>query len=174
MWVFARNIPETYAIIAPRGPVKAPEGYGWVDVRGQERGTFSEYAQAGEQLLSQVGRWAALLGLPLSPEVNLMGFSQGSALSYAILLRQPDQIGKTAGLSGFLPRGYQDGLQPGLLAGKQVFVAHGTEDDIVPITQAQEVVQALKSAGAEVSYCEEDVGHKLGAACYNGLKSFFG
>ncbi len=173
MWVFARSIGGNYAIIAPRGPVKAPSGYGWVNLKGSGRGAFDDYAQAGEELLSQVGRWAASLDVPLNPEIDLMGFSQGTALAYSILLRNPTQIGKTAGLSGFLPVGYQKAISPGLLAGKQVFVAHGSQDDTVPLADAQEVVNVLEGAGANVSFCEEDVGHKLGAACYNGLKTFF-
>ncbi len=174
MWVFARNIGGNYAVVAPRGPVDAPNGFGWVNVQGDDRGSFDGYAKAGEELLSQIGRWTALLNLPLDPEVDLMGFSQGAALAYSILLRNPSRIGKTAGLSGFLPHGYQEAVSPGLLAGKQVFVAHGTEDNTVPLAEAQEVVSVLEEAGAQVVYCEEDVGHKLGAACYNGLKSFFG
>jgi hypothetical protein len=31
----------------------------------------------------------------------------------------------------------------------------------------------LERAGAQVTYCEEDVGHKLSAPCFNALKSFF-
>ncbi len=173
MWVFTRDIPANYAIIAPRGPVKAPDGYGWVDVQGMDRGSFAQYTQIGEQLLDQVGRWAAALGLPSKQEINLMGFSQGAAMSYAILLNRSERIGKTAGLSGFLPSGYQSAIRPGLLTGKQVFVAHGTKDETVPLAQAKEVVEELERAGASVSYCEEGVGHKLGAACFNGLLSYF-
>ncbi len=173
MWVFARDIPADYAIIAPRGSIKAPDGYGWVDVQGMERGSFAQYTQTGEQLLGQVGRWAAALGMPSAPEINLMGFSQGAAMSYTILLNHPERIGKTAGLSGFLPSGYQNAVRPGLLTGKQVFVAHGSKDETVPLAQAKEVVEALERAGASVSYCEEGVGHKLGAACFNGLRSYF-
>jgi hypothetical protein len=34
-------------------------------------------------------------------------------------------------------------------------------------------VALLEKAGATVTYCEEDVGHKLSAGCFRGLESYF-
>jgi hypothetical protein len=31
----------------------------------------------------------------------------------------------------------------------------------------------LREAGLDVTYCESDVGHKLGADCLRGLKAWF-
>lgn len=174
MWVFARDIPDGYAILAPRGPVKAPQGYGWVDISdGDPAGEFEAYAAAGEQLLNEVQQWCAYLQIPSSSRLDLMGFSQGAALAYAMAIHSPHRVRKIAGLSGFLPAGARQAIRPGSLAGVQIFVAHGARDEIIPVQQAQEALKVLSQAGADVSYCEEEVGHKLGTACYTGLRGFF-
>jgi predicted esterase len=54
-----------------------------------------------------------------------------------------------------------------------VFVAHGTRDELVPIERGRHTVQTLEQAGAQVTYCEDDVGHKLSAACFRALEAFF-
>jgi phospholipase/carboxylesterase len=50
------------------------------------------------------------------------------------------------------------------LSGKQVFTAHGTDDETVPLPFARAARNDLTRAGAEVAYHEyEGVGHKLNA-----------
>jgi predicted esterase len=46
-------------------------------------------------------------------------------------------------------------------------------DEMVPIGRARRVVKVMKNAGAEVLYCEEDVGHKLSSGCFRGLDEYF-
>jgi phospholipase/carboxylesterase len=104
---------------------------------------------------------------------NVMGFSQGAALGYALALTYPERIDKLAGLSGFFPEPTQGGLLDGTLEGKRVFVAHGLKDEMVPVDKAKQVVEALKHSGAEVIYCEEDVGHKLSSGCFRGMDDYF-
>jgi phospholipase/carboxylesterase len=88
-------------------------------------------------------------------------------------LMYPDKIGKIAGLSGFLPANTENEITTEVLMGKKVFVAHGKLDDMVPIDKARRVVQVLQLAGAEVVYCEDDVGHKLSAGCFRGMDAYF-
>ncbi len=59
------------------------------------------------------------------------------------------------------------------LAGKSCFMAHGTQDELVPVARARQARQTLLEAGAKVTYCEDDVGHKLSASCFRGMGKFF-
>jgi predicted esterase len=52
-------------------------------------------------------------------------------------------------------------------------MAHGTQDALVPVARARQARQILLEAGAQVTYCEDDVGHKLSASCFRGLETFF-
>jgi phospholipase/carboxylesterase len=59
------------------------------------------------------------------------------------------------------------------LKGKPVFVAHGTRDETVTIESARASIEILEQAGAQVTFCEDDVGHKVSAGCLRALKDFF-
>src|SRR5262249_13168837 len=85
----------------------------------------------------------------------------------------PGRIGKVGILAGFVPKGL-DGLASGRpLEGKSFFVAHGTKDEMVPIDRARASIELLEHSGAKVTYCEDEVGHKVSVTCLRSLKNFF-
>jgi phospholipase/carboxylesterase len=59
------------------------------------------------------------------------------------------------------------------LEGKPFFIAHGTKDETVSIQHARESREILERAGAQVTYSEDEVGHKVSANCLRALKEFF-
>ena len=172
MWVFASRLPENTMLLAPRGLYPAPHGgFGWHMHRRDSWPWVDDFKPAIETLLG-------LLNSENYPDADfsqlqLLGFSQGAACAYAMALLYPMLITRLAGLSGFLPEGAAALARNSPLTGKRVFIAHGTQDDLVPVDLAREAVQVLQEAGAQVTYCEDDVGHKLSANCFRGLKDFF-
>jgi phospholipase/carboxylesterase len=172
MWIFTPRLDPRYLILAPRGLYPAPQGgYGWHPHQDASWPRVEDFRPAT----------AALLDL-LSPRnfpnadfsrLNAMGFSQGAALTYTLALENPERVRALAGLAGFLPEDAESLAQSRPLAGKPVFVAHGTRDERVPVERARQAVEFLQQAGALVSYCEEDVGHKLSAACFRAMENFF-
>ena len=80
---------------------------------------------------------------------------------------------KAVVLAGFMPGGVDDLLAQRVLSDKLFFVAHGTQDDLVPLERAQQSIASLKKAGAQVTFCEAEVGHKVSADCLRGLETFF-
>ena len=75
-------------------------------------------------------------------------------------------------LAGFVPSGLEEVIVKRPLKGKSVFVAHGTQDEMVPVDRARASIELLEKAGANVTYCEDEVGHKVSAACLRALESF--
>ena len=172
MWIFTPRLPQNFIIISPRGLFPTPMGgYGWVenDIKGWP--TMSDFNAAMQELMDLIDS----LDFPgiYENRFNILGFSQGAALGYALALTYPERINKLAGLSGFFPEPTQGGLVGGRLRGKRIFVAHGLKDEMVPVEKARRVVEALKYSGAEVIYCEEDVGHKLSSGCFRGMDGYF-
>jgi phospholipase/carboxylesterase len=100
----------------------------------------------------------------------MVGFSQGAAFSYAFALDNPQRVDRLASLAGFLPS-EADHLAP--LSSIPIFVAHGTEDETVPVCMARSARSSLEAAGVKVTYCESETGHKLGANCAKQLRKFF-
>jgi predicted esterase len=84
----------------------------------------------------------------------------------------PEKIRKMGVLSGFAPDGVEEAITPGLLNGKSIFVAHGALDDTVPISMAEHAIGLLKKAGAQVHYCQSEIGHKLSSACLKAFGSY--
>jgi|SRR3990172_1480316 len=172
MWVFAERLPADVLLVAPRGPYKTPlGGYGWHVHKQRVWPWVDDFLPAIDGLESLLGEGQiAKFGLT---NVSLIGFSQGAALAYAFAMLRPYRVESVAGLSGFLPEGAEALARNKPLYGKPVFIAHGTQDELVPVSLARSAVEVLESAGAQVTYCEDDVGHKLSANCFNGLEEFF-
>jgi phospholipase/carboxylesterase len=105
-------------------------------------------------------------------QFDVAGFSQGGALTNVLALLYPQRIRKVVVLAGFMPGGTDDLLAQRVLKDKPFFVAHGTQDDLVPLERAQKSVELLKQAGAQVTFCEAEVGHKVSADCLRGLETF--
>jgi phospholipase/carboxylesterase len=103
----------------------------------------------------------------------VVGFSQGAALTNLLLLLYPQRIHRAGVLAGFMPGGTDQLIQSQPLNGKSVFVAHGTQDQMVSIERAQQEISLLEEAGAQVSFCEAEVAHKVSADCLRALQSFF-
>lgn len=191
MWVFSSRLPKDHLILAPRGLYPAREGgYSWhKDEKDGWPGVQDFYAsvdalldmldalpeqaaKAGEQSRNGRPGWAAVSKADFS-RVSLVGFSQGAALAYTLAMLHPRRIRLLAGLAGFVPEGMEALVESRPLQGKQVFVTHGTEDDKVPVERARRSVELLEQAGADVNYCEEEVGHKLSLTCFRSMGVFF-
>jgi phospholipase/carboxylesterase len=179
MWVFARDLPKDYWMIAPRAPHNAePFGYSWRTFQPGTFGrpTFEQLLPAAEALIRLVDEYLASIKIDASPQrrrrIDVMGFSQGAAMSSVLAFLYPDRIRKVGILSGFVPSGMDEHIDRRPLDGKKVFVAHGTKDETVPVDRAHASMEILKRSGAEVVYCEDEVGHKVSLKCLRALRSY--
>ncbi len=175
MWVFVRNFPARYWIIAPRAPFPTePSGYSWQPQRAglHDRPTFDELLPAVDSLLKLVDAYAEDNSLDAG-QFDAIGFSQGAGLVSSMALLHPERIDRAGILAGFVPSGAEPIAADRVLMGKPFFVAHGTLDEMVNIEVARRSVALLEEAGAHVTYCEDEVGHKLSARCLRGLQEFF-
>lgn len=191
MWVFAPRLPSTALLLSPRGIYPAPQGgFGWhpheenswpsvSDLRPSVEAlslllqSLKEYPEHPELLLEGDPDIARILSRADFSNLGLVGFSQGAALAYTYSLLHADQIRRLAGLAGFMPESAYSLIDERPLHGLPAFVAHGSKDDQVPVEKARKAVELLSEAGAEVNYCEDDVGHKLSADCFRALEKFF-
>lgn len=170
MWVFARTLPNHSWLFAPRAPLPADDGFSWVP-RTQGWPTFADFAEPCDALIEALERWTQRTSGP-APVVDVIGFSQGAALAYVLAALHPEKVGRVLALAGFLPHASAPDAYAAL-RGKQIFIAHGTRDETIPVRHAEEAVQTLDALGADVHYCYSEVGHKLGANCMKSIETFF-
>jgi phospholipase/carboxylesterase len=176
MWVFASKLPAQVAVLAPRGPHVVPEGgYTWREIQGEiwELPEIDDLSPSAEALIGFVDDWSQAAGVD-ADQIDLIGFSQGAALSYALALLHPERIRTLAALSGFMPGNVESLLARRPLAGKPVFIAHGRQDNMIPVEQARKCAALLEGSGARVTYCESDGGHKVSTDCFGGLTNLYG
>jgi phospholipase/carboxylesterase len=151
---------------APVRPVTINNGYemrAWYDIAmndiarlPDERG-IRESQQAVEQLIARErGR-----GID-SRHIVLAGFSQGGAIALQTGLRHSQRLGGIMALSTYLP--LQDSLEAEASPANRstpIFMAHGTQDPIVPASLAESSAAALRSHGYEVEWHSWPMPHSV-------------
>lgn len=177
MWVFARNLSPEYWMVSPRAPYPSEMeqgGYSWRPSAGdaEERSSLEQLRDSAEALIRLVDDYSASVQID-AKTFDVLGFSQGAAMCSSLAFLYPERIRKVGILAGFVPGGLEELVSQRPLEGKPFFVAHGTKDERVSIEHARASMEILEQAGAHVTYCEDDVGHKVSVNCLRALKDFF-
>lgn len=174
MWVFTRRFSRDYWMIAPRAPYQADtSGFSW---RPLEEGTFGRPSlellkPSAEALIKLIDEYAASVKLDAS-QFDVIGFSQGAAMVSALGALYPQRVRKMGMLAGFVPYQFDTIVETKPLADKHIFVAHGTQDQTVTVDRARASMALLEQAGATITYCEDEVGHKLSSKCLRALEAY--
>lgn len=151
---------------APALPVTLNMGYvmpAWYDISGlefdspqDEVGIYQTEQQIHTLIKAEVER-----GIP-TDKIVLAGFSQGGAMALHTALRFPQHLGGVMALSGYLP------LADKLSAEKNkansdipIFMAHGTDDRVLPLIASQMSYAALKKVGFSVQYKTYAMAHEI-------------
>ena len=147
-----------YVYACPNAPIdfqvrSGRIAYGWSSPGSSEAEVEAEEVEAADLLevfFSEVfQRYHAQPGGTL-----MLGFSQGGNLSLRCGLPRPETFAGLASLSGYLPE--SEALRDRLpeQRDQSVFVAHGTHDQYIPLTQAQEIRDFLVEEGYDPLYRE--------------------
>ena len=181
MWVFARRFSSKYWIVAPRAPHPAnPQGFSWrvnplsiEEARNNQtnRPGLDALKTSAEALIKLIDEYAASVKME-ADVFDAIGFSQGAAMVNVLGMLYPKRVRKMGVLAGFVPSGLDEFVSQRVLAGKHIFVAHGTQDEMVPIDRARASMQLLEQSGASITYCEDEVGHKLSSNCLRALEEY--
>jgi phospholipase/carboxylesterase len=167
LWVIESALPTGGLIASPRGLFAAEGGgYAWVSDNLGPGESLHDFNGARRVLVEWTEALQRSPGLDMD-NTYLVGFSQGSALAFALTALGDLRPRGLIALAAYLPQGDLAGL-----AGTPVFWSHGTRDDRVPVERARRDVKRLQSAGALVDYCETDTGHKVGIECIRALKAW--
>ena len=138
LFSFASELPEEYYVISVRAPYNLqPYGHAWYAIHfDADENKFSDDIQA-QQSRDLIASFIdeVLEKYPIVKEqVTLIGFSQGSILSYATALSYPEKISRVVALSGYLNENilvteYQKKANQHL----QFYISHGTVDQVIPV-----------------------------------------
>lgn len=162
----AATLPHHLQRVSLRAPLPLPwGGYAWYPLRTAPGGASlgipwpEGVSEAGGLAAAVAAVRATCAALPTASHPLLLGFSQGAAVAAATILAAPAEFAGCVLLSGFLPAGSAPGpLTPGFPA----FVAHGTEDPLLPVAEGRRLRDQLQAAGAAVAYHEYALAHGIG------------
>jgi phospholipase/carboxylesterase len=97
-----------------------------------------------------------------SSRVVLAGFSQGGAIALQTGLRHPEPLGGVLALSTYLPlAGKLETERKPANQAVPIFMAHGQDDDIIPIDRAVKSRQFLEKLGYKVEWRDYPMPHSV-------------
>lgn len=164
LFSFAPELPEDLHIFSLRAPYRLePFGYAWYAIDfSASRGKWNDVKQAiasRDLVLQTIDRAVEAYGLDPG-RISLLGFSQGSILSYALALSHPSRIKSVIALSGYLdPAMLPGGFARNDLGSLNLYASHGETDMVIPVSWARNTSELLKELGVEHRYEEYPVGH---------------
>ncbi len=177
LFSFAPELPGHYAIISIRAPFSLdPFGYAWYAIHfDADQGKWSDDQQAiasREKILYFIEEACSAYGLD-DKDVTLLGFSQGTILSYALALSYPEKIKRLIGLSGYinekiLLEGYRAKNHDNLL----IYASHGQVDQVIPSEWAQRIPKFLEGLNIPYVYEEFPVGHGVSPRNFESFKKW--
>lgn len=177
LFSFAPELPDEYYVVSARAPYNLqPYGHAWYAINfDADENKFSDNDQAREsrdliaRLINEL-----VSDLPIDfQDVTLIGFSQGTILSYAIALSYPEKIKNVVALSGYLnPDLLVSGYEKKDFSHLKMFASHGTVDQVIPVEWARKAPDALKSLGIDVTYKEYPIGHGVSPQNFYDFKNW--
>lgn len=164
LFSFASELPEELFIISAKAPYRMqPFGNAWYAIHWDANdGKFSDDLQAIESreliknFIDEV-----IENYPVDPDnINLLGFSQGSILSYAVALSYPEKVKNIVALSGYINKGIlKEGFENNDFSRLKFYCSHGSQDQVIPVAWARKNKPFLDELGIENTYSEFPVGH---------------
>ncbi|MCF8382982.1 MAG: phospholipase [Chlorobium sp.] len=161
-------LDERVRYISARAPHSLDFGmFGWFPIEFTANGIIVDYDAAEEarrQLITFIGEIIAEYR-PQGNRVFLMGFSQGSVMSYLAAFERPELLHGVIACSGQLPR--QDSVPENskhALRQLPFLVVHGVFDDVLPIEKGAESNRFLKGMVTDLTYQEFPMAHEISPA----------
>lgn len=178
LFSFASELPEQLFIIAVRAPysIMVPNAYAWYAINfDSEDGKWNDEKQAVESRDSMgnfITEACSAYGLD-EDNVNILGFSQGAILSYALALSHPEKIKNVIALSGYVLEGIlEEGYKKKNHENLSVYTSHGTMDEVIPLQWAQRAPVLLKEMGIDHEYQEFPIGHGVSPQNFYAFKTW--
>lgn len=177
LFSFASELPEKYAIISLKAPIKLePYGNAWYNIYfDNDQGKFSDDVQAisSRELVAKCIDSVVEKYNVDENNVTLLGFSQGTILSFAVALSYPEKVKNVIGLSGYineeiLKEGYKDNDFSHL----NVYTSHGSVDQVIPVQWARKTEPFLKNLNINCAYSEYPVGHGVAPQNFHDFKTW--
>jgi phospholipase/carboxylesterase len=177
LFSFASELPEELFIISVKAPyAMQPYGNAWYTINFDAQGAKWSDDEQAKQSRDLIAKFIdeAIDNYPVdSNNVTLLGFSQGTILSYAVALTYPEKIKNIIALSGYindkiLPKNLQEKDYSNL----DFYCSHGSVDQVIPVDWARRTPKFLEALKIKFKYNEFPVGHGVAPQNFYELKEW--
>lgn len=177
LFSFAPELPGELFIISLKAPYNLePFGNAWYAINfddDQNKWSNDEQAAKSRDLVAKFID-EAIENYPVQKEsVTLLGFSQGTILSYAVALYYPEKIKNVIALSGYINSELLP-IQADNNGYKHLdfYCSHGTLDQVIPVDWGRKAQPFLNSLNIKNRFSEFPVGHGVSPQNFYELKEW--
>ncbi len=176
LFSFASELPEELFIISVRAPYPMqPYGNAWYAINfDTDKGKWNDKEQA-EESRDLISKFIdeAIEAYPVNKSnVSLLGFSQGSILSYAVALTYPEKVKNIIALSGYVYKDILPQNETKDYSHQNFYCSHGSVDQVIPVDWARQTVPFLNSLNIKHQYSEFPVGHGVAPQNFYEFKNW--
>lgn len=177
LFSFASELPEEIFVISVRAPYTLmPYGYAWYAINfDAEYGKWSddEQAKISRDLIAKFIDEACEAYELDKSNVTLLGFSQGTILSYAVALSFPQKVKNIVALSGYINESILiDNYFNNNFSNLHIYASHGSVDQVIPVDWARKASPLLSKLNIDYIYEEFPVGHGVAPQNFYSLKTW--
>ena len=177
LFSFATELPEELFIISVRAPqAMQPYGNAWYTINFDATGAKWSDDKEAKQSRDVIAKFIdeAVANYPVNKDnVTLLGFSQGTILSYAVALTYPEKVKNIIALSGYInPELLPEDIETKDYSNIAFYCSHGSVDQVIPVDWARKAPIFLKSLNIKHEYSEFPVGHGVAPQNFYALKEW--
>jgi len=177
LFSFASELPDDFFIVSVRAPYDLqPYGHSWYDIHftaDNEKFSDDEQAKISRDLIARfIDELVNTYPIDAS-NISLIGFSQGTILSYAVALSYPEKIKNVVALSGYLnEKILADDYTTKDHSDLDFYISHGNVDQVILNTWANKAPGFLNKLNIKNSYREFPVGHGVAPQNFYEFKNW--
>jgi phospholipase/carboxylesterase len=167
-------------VVAAQAPVDLgrygmPGGHAWFNLMMTPEGLDFDRAEA-ETATDAAAEFVrrAREQWPSDPaRTYVLGFSQGAMMAHAMLLRNTAPLAGIMACSGRkIEALFDEHVDREHLRDVPVFVSHGRQDDVIPVSSGRAIRDWYEATPAKLSYHEYDMGHGIGPECLADVQAW--
>ena len=177
LFSFASELPSELFIISVRAPyTMQPYGNAWYAINfDADQGKWNDNEQAKQslELITTFIEEACSMYPVDANNVTLLGFSQGTILSYAVALTYPEKVKNIIALSGYINKDIlPDNLHNNDYSHLDFYCSHGSVDQVIPVDWARQTPKFLEDLKIKHQYSEFPVGHGVAPQNFYELREW--
>ncbi len=176
LFSFASELPDKLLIVSVRAPYDMNfGGFAWYAITLDAHDEKYSDLDEARKSLTKIATFIDYVKTTYKTAPNntfLLGFSQGTILSYALSLNYPNKVDHVIALSGYI----NDELVPKNVSNLNIttdyYISHGAVDQVLPVEWARKAPEYLNTNNLKNVYSEYPVGHGVAPQNFYSFKSW--